>query len=121
MIPVNVISIAIQEIENIGPVTMVSLQNIKFAPHELFHGQNSEFLTTNTDGASGTSEPCVINLGPLIGHGPNDVHDTIVFKTAINPFAIVAKASVIVFKASATKRFHYAISFVRTYIKINVF
>jgi len=96
--PIDVLAPSVNKIENVSPITMVPLNDIKFAPKEFLHRNDLELFTADGDFAC-SGEPGGIHLCALVGHGPDNIDDDTGFDTAIDPVAIIGATIVVIREA----------------------
>src|SRR5882672_6252233 len=98
IVPVHILAPSVNEIQNVSPITVVPLKDIKFAPNEFFHRNYIQFFTTYGHVTS-PLEPGVINLRAPVGHGPNYIDDDPRLYAAVNPFSIIGLSIIIIHEA----------------------
>ena len=85
------------EVENVGPVAAIALDDVKFAPQKFFRGNQGNPFPANGE-LGRVLEPCRIDLRALVCHSPDDVDDNVSFVAAVNPCSIVGKFIIVVGK-----------------------
>lgn len=102
MVPIEVAGREAKEIDEIGPVAAVFLEDVAFEDEEFFGRDAEKFFAVQSD-ARGVVEPEFIDLGAAVGCVPDDVHENALVNGAENPAAIVGKGVVIVGEAGFEK------------------
>ena len=92
--PIHLRSMFVDEIENVGPIAAIALDDVKFAPQKLFRRDQEKTFPTNVH-LRCIIEPVIVDGRALIRHGPDDVHDDILFMAAVNPCSVVRQLLVI--------------------------
>src|SRR3954470_4853929 len=88
MVPIDYLQPGIQEIEDIGPVTPLVLQDIELAPDQLLDRDGTKRLTQDRD-LRPTGQPGFVNLGSLIGHSPDGIHNDVALAGPVDPGAVI--------------------------------
>src|SRR5262249_46759410 len=111
-------SMFVDEIENVGPVAAIALDDVKFAPQKLFRRDQEKTFATNVH-LRCVLEPVIIDDRALIGHGPDDVYDDVPVVAAINPCSVVRQLSIVICETRFCQRLLSASAVTWANIEIN--
>src|SRR5262249_815215 len=108
----------VDQVHGIRPVATVPLHDVELVPKHRLGRQYLDPAAFELD--LRTRHPELIDLGAVIGHGPNHVDDGIVGGSPINPPAVVGDLFVIIGKAKPGQHANHALLIFGEHVQIQI-